>query len=69
MRWGMHEVDSSHQLAKWIVETVRLLQDVLPVQQQKVAKYLRFGAATLQHMLLRSAALDLYLQHNLFIEV
>ena len=68
MKWGMHEVDSSHQLANWVVESVRVLLEVLPPQQQKASQYLRLGPTALQHLLLRSAALDLYLKDNLFIE-
>ncbi|KAL1503705.1 hypothetical protein AB1Y20_012178 [Prymnesium parvum] len=68
MKWGMHEVDSSHQLSKWIVESARVLLEVLPPKQQKSARYLRLSALDVQHLLLRSTALDLYLQDNLFIE-
>lgn len=68
MRWGMHEVDSSHQLSKWIVESARLLFEVLAPQEQKTSRYMRLGPLEVQKLLLRSAALDLYLQDNLFIE-
>jgi len=68
MKWGMHEVDSSHQLCKWIVESVRVLLEVLPARQRKSSQYLRLGPTDVQHLLLRSAALDLYLMDNLFIE-
>ena len=68
MKWGMHEVDSSHQLSKWIVESARVLLELLPSNQRDALKYLRLGSTDVQHLLLRSAALDLYLEQSLFIE-
>lgn len=68
MKWGMHEVDSSHQLGKWIVESAGVMLEVLPAEQRKEAQYLRLGPSEVQQLLLRASALDLYLQDNLFIE-
>lgn len=68
MKWGMHELDSSHQLSKWIVESARLLIEVLPPHERKGAQYIRLDAFEVQKLLLRSAALDMYLQNHLFLD-
>lgn len=67
MKWGMHEVDASHQLSSWIAESLSLLRELLPAERRSRC-YLRFSARELQRVLLRSSCLDLYLQTHLFIQ-
>ena len=64
-KWGMHEVDASHQLSAWIVDALHLLRELLPPRKHP---YFRLGAHDMQRVLLRTSCLDLYLQSNLFIQ-
>lgn len=65
MRWGMHEVDGSHQLAAVIAEAVRLLRELLPSGGQ--SRYLRLSSSVLQRLLLRMACLDSHLGDSLWL--
>ena len=63
-KWGMHEVDASHQLSAWCVDALHLLRELLPKEQS----YFWLSAQDMQRVLLRTSCLDLYLQSNLFIQ-
>ena len=67
MRWGMHEVDASDQLSSLIFESLKLILEILPADQT-ACRNLQIGGADLQSLLLRSMALDTFLQSNLFLE-
>lgn len=67
MRWGMHEVDASHQLSSLVMNALTLLLEVLP-DEQRSCKNLQLDGSELQRVLLRSMALDSYLDGHLFIE-
>lgn len=65
MKWGMHEVDSSHQLSTWLVETALLLRELsLWGGKQKMDPYVRIPPRELVRILLRTSCLDLYLRSN-----
>jgi len=68
MKWGMHDIDSSHQLSHIILDALCLLLEVLPAEQRARCSYLRLSAIDVQHVLLRSMALDEFLSKNLFIQ-
>jgi len=70
LKWGMHEIDSSHQLSAWIVEASHLLDELVQSHPSLTAssrRYLRLSAKELQRLLLRTACLDLYLNSNLWL--
>ena len=70
LRWGMHEVDASHQLSAWIVEAALLLDELVdsdPRFADHPRRHLRLSAKELQRLLLRTACLDLYLHSNLWL--
>lgn len=70
LKWGMHEIDSSHQLSAWIVEASHLLDELVqshPLLTAPGRRYLRLSAKELQRLLLRTACLDLYLHSNLWL--
>lgn len=68
MKWGMHEVDSSHQLSCLILEAIQLLSEVLPPERSQKCRYLRLSTREIQQLLLRTLSLDVYLQTHLFIQ-
>ena len=66
MKWGMHEVDASHQLSAWVIDALRLIRELLP--DAAACGYMRVTSDELQSLLLRTSCLDLYLQRNLFLD-
>ena len=68
-KWGLHEMDSTHQLSCLVVDALMLLIELMPSHVRKHAKYLRVGKDQLQRVLLRSMALDAFLQRNLFLQL
>ena len=68
MKWGMHEVDASHQLSSLIAEALQLLDEVLPPKRREQWQYLRLTSREIQQLLLRCLSLDVYLQTHLFIQ-
>ena len=64
LKWGMHEVDASHQLSARIHDAAILLREVLP---QSPPPYLRLSAAEVQRVLLRTACLDAYLAGHMWL--
>jgi hypothetical protein len=67
MRWGCHEVDATHQLSTLILDAFDLLRELLP-PEQRYGRRLRIGKADLQRLLLRSMALDTFMQDHLLLE-
>ena len=65
----MHEIDTSHQLSRWIFDATLLLRELLPASTPTQLKYLHFAAPELQRLLLRSTCLDLYLARHLTLEM
>jgi hypothetical protein len=68
MKWGCHEVDASHQLSCLILDALDLLRELLPPEERHKCRRLRLNRADLQRVLLRSLALDTFLQSNLYLE-
>ena len=68
MKWGMHEVDASHQLSSLVRDALHLLRELLPPDEREGCAHLRLGGKEMQRVLLRSMALDTFLQSNLFLE-
>ena len=68
MRWGCHEVDSSHHLSCLVLNALELLLELLPSPEDVGCKHIRLPRVDLQRILLRSLALDTYLLDHLFIE-
>ena len=51
MKWGMHEVDASHQLSAWVEEAVLLLLELVPAASgQSALAYFRIRAHELQRL-------------------
>ena len=67
MKWGSHEVDVSHQLSCIILNALKLLRELLPPNDQQSA-CVRLQRTDLQRVLLRTMALDAFLEHHMYIE-
>jgi hypothetical protein len=71
LRWGMHELDASHQISAAIIDVIRLLNELLPKgrsrSEQRRLRHLRLSGEVLQRLLLRVACLDAHLKSNLWL--
>lgn len=71
MKWGMHEVDASHQISASIIDAIRLLNELLPHtrsrSEQRRLQHLRMSGDVLQKLLLRVACLDAHLKSSLWL--
>ena len=61
-------MDASHQLSCLILDALDLLRELLPPEERHKCRRLRLNRADLQRVLLRSLALDTFLQSNLYLE-
>ena len=68
MKWGMHEVDASHQLSCVLLDALELLRELLPTERRAESTHYKLDATQVQQLLLRSLSLDVYLQTHLFIQ-
>lgn len=67
MKWGSHEVDATHQLSCLVLNALDLLHELLPAADVPTPN-LHLQRADLQRVLLRTMALDAFLQDHLYIE-
>lgn len=68
-KWGLHEMDTNHQLSCLVLDAIQLLLELLPDELKPPKQQcLRIGKGELQRVLLRSMALDTFLQSNLFLQ-
>lgn len=68
MKWGTHEVDQAHRMSELVLDALDLLRELLPPGEHSQPKSFRLDREDLQNLLLRSLALDTFLQDNLFLE-
>ena len=59
-------MDASHQLSCLVLDAIDLLQELLPPNERP--RYLRLHRTDLVRLVVRSMALDTYLQERLFLE-
>jgi len=67
MKWGSHEVDASHQMACLVLDALDLLFELLPPNVSSPYEFPKLDSSGLQRLLLRSMALDTFLQDHLWL--